>query len=86
MWNEYKPYFFQFTVTITFTQGSSSAGKRTDLRVVQGNSHTRAMRLIAYTPAGQEFIDDYLYGHNSIPAQCADAVITEAGWQQLSIA
>lgn len=73
-------------MTITFTRGSLSAGKRTDLRVVRGNTPTLAMRLIAYTPAGQEFIDHYLYGYNSIPAQCADAVITEAGWQQLSIA
>jgi len=72
-------------VTISFSRGASSPSKGTDLRVVRGHSSPRDLQLIAYTPAGSDFIEDYLHGHDVIPSQCADEVIAEAGWQQLSI-
>jgi hypothetical protein len=57
-----------------------------DLRVERDHSSSPDMRLIAYTAAGQDFIDDYLFGHSEIPSQCADAVITDAGFAGLSVA
>ncbi len=57
-----------------------------DLRVVRSRTSSCDMRLIAYTPAGQDFIDDYLYGHTDIPSQCADEVMTDAGFAGLSVA
>ena len=57
-----------------------------DLRADRDHSSSRDMRLIAYTPAGQDFIDDYLYGHTDIPSQFADEVMTDAGFAGLSVA
>ena len=67
---------------------STVVGRRSfsDLGVDRVHSSSQNMRLIAYTSAGQNFIDDYLYGYTEIPSQCADEVMTDAGFAGLSVA
>ena len=73
------------TIVHSTVVGRRSFNLVSDLRVDQDHSSPQNMRLIAYTPAGQDFIDDYLYGHTDIPAQCADEVMTDAGFAGLSV-
>ena len=67
---------------------STLVGRRSfsDLGVDRVHSSSQNIRLIAYTPAGQNFIDNYLYGYTEIPSQCADEVMTDAGFAGLSVA